>query len=103
MAAEVPVALATDFNPGTSPNYSLPLTMNMACVNWGFSAAAALLAVTRNAAYVLGRGDGVGTLEAGKQADLVIWDAGDYRELSYYTGVNLARVVVKKGKVVWQK
>ncbi len=103
LAAKVPIALATDFNPGTSPNYSLPLTMTLACVNWGFSAAMALLAVTRNAAYALKMGKKVGSLEAGKQADLVIWEAQDYRELSYYTGVNLTRTVVKKGKVVWQK
>jgi len=102
-AAKVPIALATDFNPGTSPNYSLPLTMTMACVNWGFSAARALLAVTRNAACALGLEEKIGYLETGKQADLVIWEAQDYRELSYFTGVNPTRTVVKKGKVVWQK
>jgi imidazolonepropionase len=99
VAARVPIALATDFNPGTSPNYSLPFTMTLACVEWGFSAAQALLAVTRNAALAIGQGGRLGSLEAGKQADLVIWDAGDYREISYYTGGSLVRTIVKKGKV----
>lgn len=103
LAAKVPVALATDFNPGTSPNYSLAFAMTLACVEWGFSAALALLAVTRNAAYALGKGGEVGLLAAGKQADLVIWEAGDYRELSYFCGVRLVKTVVKEGKVVWQK
>ncbi|HLG93303.1 MAG TPA: imidazolonepropionase [candidate division Zixibacteria bacterium] len=103
LAAGVPLALATDFNPGTSPNYSMTFTMMLACVEWGFSAAQALLAATRNAAYALGKGGEVGFLAAGKQADLVVWEAKDYRELSYYAGVYLAKLVVKKGKVVWQK
>jgi len=103
LAARVPVALATDFNPGTSPNYSLAFTMLLACVEWGFSAAQALLAVTRNAAFALGKGDQLGLLAGGKQADLVLWEAEDYRELSYYSGVHLVKSVVKRGKVVWQK
>jgi imidazolonepropionase len=103
LTAGVPVALATDFNPGTSPNYSLSFTMMLACVEWGFSAAQALLAATRNAAFALGKGGEVGLLAIGKAADLVIWDAGDYRELSYYSGVRLTRSVVKGGKVVWQR
>lgn len=102
LAAKVPLALATDFNPGTSPNYSLTFTMMLACVEWGFSAAQALLAVTRNAAYALGKGDEAGLLAPGKPADLVLWEAEDYRELSYYSGVRLTRSVVKGGKVVWQ-
>jgi imidazolonepropionase len=103
LAAGVPVALATDFNPGTSPNYSLSFTMTLACVEWGFSAAQALLAVTRNAAYALGKGGQLGLLSAGKQADFVIWEAEDYRELSYFCGGHLAKSVVKRGRTVWQK
>ncbi|MCI0597322.1 MAG: imidazolonepropionase [candidate division Zixibacteria bacterium] len=103
LAAQVPMALATDFNPGTSPNYSLAFTMMLACVEWGFSAAQALLAVTRNAAFAVGKGLESGLLATGKQADLVIWEAEDYREFSYYSGVRLAKSVVKRGKVVWQK
>ncbi|MGH8004975.1 MAG: imidazolonepropionase [Limisphaerales bacterium] len=103
LAAKVSLALATDFNPGTSPNYSLTFTMMLASVEWGFSAAQALLAVTCNAAYALGKGGELGLLATGKQADLVIWEAEDYRELSYYSGVHLAKSVVKRGKVVWQK
>ena len=103
LAAGVPVALATDFNPGTSPNYSLAFTMMLACVEWGFSAAQAFLAVTRNAAYALGKGGQLGLLSAGKQADFVIWEAEEYRELSYFCGVHLAQSVVKRGRTVWQK
>ena len=102
LAAKVPLALATDFNPGSSPNYSLAFTMTLACVAWGFSAAQAFLAVSRNAAYAVGKGGEAGILAPGKRADLVLWEAEDYRELSYYTGVRLARSVVKGGKVVWQ-
>jgi len=102
LTANVPIALATDFNPGTSPNYSLVFTMTLACVEWGFSAAQALLAVCRNASFALGKGEVLGQLAKRKQADLVIWGAQDYRELSYYTGAQLARTVVKKGRVVWK-
>ncbi len=76
--------------------------MTLASVEWGFSAAQAFLAVTRNAAFAIGQGERLGRLEAGKQADLTIWDAEDYREISYYTGANLAQTVIKKGKVAWK-
>lgn len=94
------VALATDLNPGSAPCYSLPLVMGIACRQQQILPAEALNACTINAAYAIGMGDKVGSLEVGKQADLLIVDAPDYRHLSYYMGVNLVEQVIKKGKVV---
>ena len=71
--AGVPVAIGTDFNPGTSPTPNLPLAMSFACVNLGLSPDEALAAVTINAARALSLEDEIGSLEPGKAADLVIW------------------------------
>ena len=73
-AAGVPMAVGTDLNPGTSPFASLRLAMNMACVLFGLTPEEALAGATREAAKALGRGDRLGTLEAGKQADFLVWD-----------------------------
>ena len=73
-AADVPIALATDCNPGTSPLTSILLTMNMAAVQFGLTVDECLLGVTRHAARALGVGAEVGTLELGKRCDLAIWD-----------------------------
>ena len=75
--AGVPVALGTDFNPGTSPTPNLPLVMTVACLEMKLSPAEALAAVTVNAAYAVGVGDEAGSIEPGKQADLVIWRRRD--------------------------
>ncbi|MBA3778417.1 MAG: imidazolonepropionase [Chloroflexi bacterium] len=96
----VPVALGTDFNPGTSPSPNLPLAMSMAWLKLGLSASEALVAATINAAYSLGLGATHGSLEPGKQADLVIWDVPSLEQLPYWLGADLARVVVKRGRVV---
>ncbi len=77
--AGIPVALATDLNPGTSPTLSLPLVMSIACVEMGLTPAEALAAVTINAAHSLGLGAQIGSIEPGKQADLVVWDVPDSR------------------------
>jgi imidazolonepropionase len=97
------VALATDFNPGSAPCPSLPLVMALACRQMGFSPAEALNACTINAAHALGLGDRLGSLEAGKQADLLILNAPDYRELAYWFGANLVETVVKRGKIVVER
>lgn len=101
--AGVPVALGTDFNPGTSPTPNLPLVMTVACLEMRLSPAEALAAVTVNAAHALGMADEVGSLEPGKAADLVIWRAPDVGQLPYWVGADLVDVVVKRGRVVYRR
>ena len=101
--AGVPVALGTDFNPGTSPTPNLPLVMTVACLEMKLSPAEALAAVTVNAAHAVGVADRVGSLEPGKQADLVIWRASRVEQLPYWVGADLVDVVVKRGRVVHRR
>jgi len=101
--AGIPVALATDLNPGTSPTLSLPLVMSIACVEMGLTPAEALVAVTINAAHSLGLSAEIGSIEPGKQADLVIWDVPSVEQLPYWLGARLARTVIKRGQVVLQR
>ncbi|MFM2105388.1 MAG: imidazolonepropionase HutI [Chloroflexota bacterium] len=98
--AGVPVALGTDFNPGTSPTASLPLAMTVACLSLRMSPAETLAAVTVNAAHALGLGDEIGSLEPGKAADLVVWRVPTASQLPYWPGANLVRTVVKRGRIV---
>lgn len=98
--AGVAVALSTDRNPGSSPTESLPLIMNLACLTMQMTPAEVITATTINAAHALGRADQVGSIEVGKQADLVFFDAPNYSYLQYHFGVNLVHTVIKKGKVV---
>lgn len=100
IAAGVPVALATDCNPGSSHTESMPTIMQLACLGAGMTSDEALTAATLNAAAALGLAHRVGSLEVGKQADLVVLDAPNPRHLVYHFGVNLVRHVVKKGRVV---
>jgi imidazolonepropionase len=94
------VALASDCNPGTCPTENLPLVGAMACTQMGMLPAEALTALTLNAAAAVGRSDRLGSLEVGKQADLVICDVPDYRHLFYHFGVSHVGRVVKRGRVV---
>ncbi|OQP08130.1 imidazolonepropionase [Geobacillus sp. 46C-IIa] len=98
--AGVPVALATDCNPGSSPTVSLPLVMSLACLHMRMAPAEALAAATINAAHAIGRAHLVGSLEPGKKADLVVFNVPNYVQMMYYYGVNHAETVVKDGKVV---
>jgi len=93
------VALATDFNPGSAPCLSLPLVMGIACRYCGLLPAEALNAVTINAAWAVGLGARIGSIEVGKQADLLIADSDDFRELAYTLGGNPIQSVIKRGKV----
>jgi imidazolonepropionase len=78
------IVIATDFNPGSSPIASMPLIMSLACLQMRLTPAEALTAATVNAAWSLGLGNQVGSLEAGKQADFLIHEFTDYRELAYF-------------------
>jgi imidazolonepropionase len=97
----VAVAISTDCNPGSSPTTSMPLVMNLACISMRLTPAEALTAATYNAACAINREEKVGSLEVGKQADLVLWNVNNYQELQYLFGVNHVKAVWKKGvKVV---
>ncbi|BBW96495.1 imidazolonepropionase [Geobacillus icigianus] len=98
--AGVPVALATDCNPGSSPTVSLPLVMSLACLHMRMTPAEALAAATINAAHAIGRAHVIGSLELGKKADLVVFNVPNYVQIMYYYGVNHAETVIKDGKVV---
>ena len=97
------VALATDFNPGTSPTPNMQFILSVACSAMRMTPAEAISASTINPAYALRRADRLGSLEAGKQADLIVMDVGDYREIPYYFAVNHCRMTVKAGHIVWQR
>jgi imidazolonepropionase len=96
---QVPIALATDSNPGTSPTTSILLMLNMACTLFRMTPAEALLGVTRNAALALGRSDVHGTIGIGRPADFCVWDIESLAELSYRIGSNPLRIAVRHGAV----
>lgn len=101
--AGLAVVLATDFNPGSSPTPSLPMVFSIAATHMKMTPAESITAATVNAAYSLGRGDKLGSLEAGKLADFVIHDCEDYRELAYFFGVEHARKVFAEGGEVFAR
>jgi imidazolonepropionase len=101
--AGVPVVLATDFNPGSSPTTSMQMILSIACTQMRMTPAEAITASTINAAYSLGIGDVAGSLEVGKQADFVVFDCNDYRQIPYFFGVNHAAVVIKSGRIVFDR
>ena len=96
----IPVAIASDFNPGSCPSLNLQLAMSMGYIKYHMTPEEVLSAVTVNAACSVGREEKIGTLEVGKQADIVIWDAPDMEMLVYRFGSNMAKSVIKKGEVV---
>lgn len=100
IAAGGALAVATDCNPGTSWCESQQMMMALACRYMGLTQAQALAAVTINAAYAIGRGGEIGSLEPGKQADMLLLDTADYRQLGYRYGVNLVDRVVKNGRIL---
>jgi len=101
--AGLAVVLATDFNPGSSPTPSMLLVLTLASTQMKMSPAEAVTAATINAAYSLGLGDRIGSLGAGKQADFVIHDCEDYRELGYFAGIEHPVGVFVKGKLVAER
>ena len=100
LAADGALALATDLNPGTSWCESMQMVIALACRYMGLTQAQALAAATLNAAHAIGRGHEIGSLEPGKQADILILDTADYRQLGYRYGSNLVHTVLKKGSVL---
>jgi imidazolonepropionase len=103
IAAGAIVALATDFNPGTSPTVNMQFILSMACSALRMTPAGAISAATINAAYALRRADRLGSLEPGKQADLAVMDIPDYREIPYYFAVNHCVMTVKRGRIIYAR
>lgn len=97
--AGAPVALATDYNPGTSPTISMPMAMSLACTQMKMSPAEAIAAATINGAWALRLADCKGSIEPGKDADFALFDVGDYREIPYWYGTNHCRVTVMNGVI----
>ena len=100
LEADLPVALATDYNPGSAMVESLPLVMSIACTQMRMTPTEALVAVTANAAAAIDRHDRLGAIKVGMQADLVVLDVPNHLRWSYEPGRNCVRSVVKAGRVV---
>lgn len=100
VSSGVPVAMATDFNPGSCPCLNMQFVINLGCLKYRLTPEEVLTAVTLNAAAAIDMAQKVGSLEPGKQGDLVIWDAPDLNYICYRFGSNLAKTVIKCGKVV---
>ena len=99
--AGLAVVLATDFNPGSSPSPSMPMMLSLASTQMKMTPAEGVTAATINAAYSLGRGDKIGSLEAGKRANFSIFDCEDYRELAYYFGLPQTHSVYVRGELAF--
>ncbi|MCX6632465.1 MAG: imidazolonepropionase [Candidatus Solibacter sp.] len=99
----LPVVLATDFNPGSSPTASMPMVLSLAATQMKLTPAEAIAAATINAAHSLGRGEEIGSLEPGKLADFALHDCDDYRELSYFFGRDTAHSVYLAGRCVYRR
>ena len=95
----VPVALATDYNPGTSPTISMPMAMSLACTQMKMSPAEAISAATINGAWALQLAERKGSIEAGKDADLAVFDVQDYREIPYWYGANHCSLTILNGVI----
>ena len=95
--AGAPVALATDYNPGSSPTISMPMMLSLACTQMRMTVEEALTAATINGAHALEMGERKGSIEAGKDADLAFFELDDYRELAYWFGGNHCAAVMMEG------
>jgi imidazolonepropionase len=98
--AGVPLAIATNFNPGSCMTYSMPMIMTIACTQMGMTPEEAITAATINAAAALKMSDCVGSIEVGKQADIILYDAPNYRYIPYHFGTNLVAKIIKKGTIL---
>lgn len=97
------LAIATDFNPGTSPTLNMAMILSLACTQMRMTPAEAITAATINPAYSLRQHDRVGSIEVGKYADLAAFDVADHREIPYYFGVNLCSLTMKRGIIIHRK
>lgn len=97
------VALATDYNPGTSPTVSMPMILSLACTQLKMTPAEAIAAATVNAAYAVRREKRLGSLETGKQADLAVFEVEDYREIPYYFGMQRCWMTMKSGGIIYMR
>ena len=97
------VAVATDFNPGTCMSESMQMMLTLSCLKLKMTPVEAIIAATLNASKAIARDDKIGSLEAGKKADIVIWEAKHEAELPYHFGVNLVNEVYKNGKLAFRK
>jgi imidazolonepropionase len=95
--AGVPIALATDYNPGTSPTVSMPMAMSLACTHMKMSPAEAITAATINGAWALRAADRKGSIEPGKDGDLAVFALSDYREIPYWFGANRCAITFLNG------
>jgi imidazolonepropionase len=100
IARGVPIALATDFNPGSAPTYSMPFVLTLACLYLRLHPAEAIVAATLNAAHAVARADRIGSLTPGKQADLLLLDSPNISHLPYLFARNPVRHVIKRGQVM---
>ena len=98
--ANVPLAIATDFNPGSSMSFSMPLMMTIACTHMRMTPEEAITASTLNGAAALGISNEVGSIEVGKQADIVLYDVPNYLTIPYHYGINHVWKVIKNGTVL---
>ena len=101
LAAGCAVALASDYNPGSCYTYSIPLLLALAVIGMEMTIEEAVTALTLNAAAALGEADHLGSLEPGKQADLLLLKTGDYRSLVYNTGINQVEHVIQRGQLIF--
>lgn len=101
--AGLAVALATDFNPGSSPTPAMTMVLSLACTHMKMTPAESITASTINAAYTLNRGEEIGSLDAGKLADVVIHDCDDYRDLAYFFGIEHPWQVFAAGELVYER
>jgi imidazolonepropionase len=97
------IALATDYNPHTSPTYNMQFIISLACGQMGLTPAEAITAATINGAHAIRCAGQVGSLQPGKYADVVLLNAGDYREIPYHFGVNLVHMTIKRGTVIYKE
>jgi imidazolonepropionase len=100
---KAPVAIASDFNPGSCMIYSMLKIISLACLVYGMYVEEALIGATRNGAKALGLFDRIGSIEVGKQADLVVLDVDNYKKIPYGFGEDMVRYTIKKGKVIYGK